>query len=73
MLHQALVKASAFFIFSVFAPREWTLALWVLASMTDASYISVMICFVMFLANDLYGFISWRRMEKRQNAAIVQE
>ena len=25
MLHQALVKASAFFFFLVFAPREWTL------------------------------------------------
>ena len=41
--------------------------------MTDASYVSVMICFVMFLANDLYGFISWRRMEKRQRAALIQE
>lgn len=24
------------------------------------------ICFVMFLVNDLYGFINWKQMEKRQ-------
>ncbi len=39
-----------------------------LAAMTDISYISVVICFVMFLANDIYGFISWSHMKKRQSA-----
>lgn len=38
-----------------------------LAAMTDISYISVVICFVMFLANDIYGFISWSHMKKRQS------
>ena len=42
--------------------------LWALAAMTDLSYLSVMICFVVFFVNDLYGFINWLRMEKRQNA-----
>lgn len=41
--------------------------LWILAAMTDISYISVIICFVVFLVNDLYGFISWKRMSARQN------
>lgn len=40
--------------------------LWTLAAVEDRAYISVVVCFVMFLANDLYGFVSWRRMEKRQ-------
>ena len=40
--------------------------LWILASIYDTSYISVVVCFAAFLANDIYGFISWRRMEKRQ-------
>jgi len=26
----------------------------------------VVVCFGAFLANDIYGFISWRKMEKRQ-------
>lgn len=46
------------------------IVLWVLASFKDISYISVVICFVVFLVNDLYGFISWLRMMKRQEKAI---
>ena len=42
--------------------------LWVLAAMENPGYISVVVCFVMFLANDIYGFISWRRMGQRQAA-----
>ncbi len=42
------------------------IVLWVLASITDLSYLSVVICFIVFLVNDMYGFISWKRMEKRQ-------
>ena len=42
------------------------IVLWVLASITDLSYLSVVICFIVFLVNDLYGFINWKRMEKRQ-------
>lgn len=42
------------------------IALWVLAAMKDISYLPMIACFVTFLANDLYGFYSWRRMQKRQ-------
>ena len=42
------------------------IVLWILASLTDSSYISVAICFIVFLVNDLYGFINWKRMEKTQ-------
>lgn len=44
--------------------------LWIMAALTDISYISVIICFVVFLVNDIYGFLSWLRMEKRQNSDI---
>lgn len=47
------------------------IVLWILASLSDSSYISVVICFVMFLANDIYGFISWIRMRKRQVQEIA--
>ena len=40
--------------------------LWVLAAITDLSSVPMVACFVMFFANDMYGFINWRRMEKRQ-------
>ena len=41
--------------------------LWILASFSDIRYISVVVCFVAFLFNDIYGFISWRKMKIRQN------
>ena len=44
------------------------IVLWVLASLTDIRYISVVVCFVAFLFNDIYGYISWQRMKKRQGA-----
>ena len=42
--------------------------LWSLASLHSSRYLSVVICFCAFLANDLYGFFCWRAMEKRQTA-----
>lgn len=44
------------------------IVLWSMASMENAAYISVVVCFVAFFANDIYGFLSWRQMEKRQAA-----
>ena len=40
--------------------------LWLLAAIKEPSYFSVVICFVAFLVNDLYGFMNWRRMARRQ-------
>ncbi|MBE6652532.1 MAG: nicotinamide mononucleotide transporter [Ruminococcaceae bacterium] len=41
--------------------------LWVLASLSDIRYISVVVCFVAFLFNDIYGYINWQRMKVRQS------
>lgn len=42
------------------------IVLWVLASFENMTYVSVVVCFVAFLANDIYGYLSWRQMGKRQ-------
>ncbi len=42
------------------------IVLWIMASICDARYISVAVCFAVFLVNDIYGFISWRRMKTKQ-------
>jgi nicotinamide mononucleotide transporter PnuC len=42
------------------------IVLWVLSSIKNPSYIPVVVCFSVFLLNDIYGFISWKRMEKLQ-------
>lgn len=46
------------------------IVLWILASMEELSYLPMVVCFTMFLANDLYGFYNWNRMQKRQNCAV---
>lgn len=45
------------------------LVLWTLASLENIRYLSVLVCFAAFLVNDLYAFVSWKKMEKRQNAS----
>lgn len=42
------------------------IVLWVLAAIENPAYSPMIACFVMFLINDSYGFINWRRMRKRQ-------
>ena len=43
------------------------IVLWVMASFADVKYVSVVVCFVAFFVNDIYGFINWKKMEKRQS------
>ena len=40
--------------------------LWALASLENKSYISMLVCFIVFLVNDLYGFVNWKKMQKIQ-------
>ncbi len=47
------------------------ITLWILASIVNPSYIPMILCFVMFLANDLYGFYNWRRIKKRQEKDLA--
>ena len=49
------------------------IVLWVLATIEDISYISVTVCFAVFLINDIYAFINWMRMRKRQQNQEEEE
>ncbi len=42
--------------------------LWVAATVQNLSYLSVVICFALFLFNDLYSFVNWKRMQRLQQA-----
>ena len=59
-------RRSPYFALAYAANDVVLIVLWTLAAVENISYLSVIICFVMFLVNDLYGFISWKRMERRQ-------
>lgn len=60
-------RRSPYFALAYAANDVVLIVLWVLASLTDISYVSVTVCFIMFLVNDIYGFISWIKMRKRQS------
>ena len=59
-------RRSPYFAIAYAANDVILIVLWILATLTDFSYISVIICFVMFLINDLYGFFNWLKMQKKQ-------
>ena len=63
-------RRNRFFAVAYAANDIVLIILWSLAALTDISYISVVICFVIFFANDIYGFVSWSAMRKRQAAEI---
>ena len=46
------------------------IVLWSVASFHDRKYFSVPVCFIAFLVNDIYGFVSWNKMQKRQEAQL---
>ncbi len=63
-------RRSSYFALAYAANDIVLIILWVMASFQDIQYLSVVICFIAFLVNDLYGFISWKRMEKRQKNSM---
>lgn len=63
-------RRSAYFAVAYAANDLILILLWVLASLQDTRYISVVVCFVAFFANDVYGFLSWKKMERRQGLIL---
>ena len=49
------------------------IVLWVLATVEDISYLPMIVCFAVFFVNDMYGFINWQRMKRRQNKAYYAQ
>lgn len=45
------------------------IAMWIMASRDSLTYLPMVVCFVVFLALDIYGFINWSVMRKRQQFA----
>ncbi|MBE6775560.1 MAG: nicotinamide mononucleotide transporter [Ruminococcaceae bacterium] len=60
-------RRSPYFALAYAANDIILIMLWILASITRIQYISVVVCFVAFLINDIYGYISWNRMKIRQS------
>lgn len=59
-------RRSALYALAYAANDVVLMVLWVLATAENLGYLSVVVCFSAFFANDIYGFISWRRISKEQ-------
>lgn len=45
------------------------IGLWIMATIDNPAYAPMVACFVMFLANDIYGYVNWQRMHRRQRSS----
>lgn len=59
-------RRSPYFALAYAANDIVLIILWMLASLSDVRYISVVVCFIAFLFNDIYGFINWQKIKIRQ-------
>lgn len=62
-------RRTPYFALAYAANDAVLIALWILATIVNPSFVSVVVCFVIFLINDLYGFYNWLKIEKRQAAS----
>lgn len=62
------VRRSAYYALGYAANDIVLIILWTQATLADHVYFPMILCFSVFLCNDIYGFINWRRLEKRQAA-----
>ena len=54
----------------VYAANDLVLiVLWLLAAKVDSSYLSVIICFVVFFVNDIYAFYNWCKIKRLQKSS----
>ena len=61
----AMLRSSYYALF--YAGNDIVLIiLWVLATTEDISYLPMVLCFICFLINDLYGFVNWQKMKREQ-------
>ncbi len=66
------LRRSAYYAIAYAANDVVLIVLWVLASTVDLTYLSVVVCFFVFLANDLYAFFNWKKTEKAQKDFLEQ-
>lgn len=59
-------RRSPYFALAYAANDAVLIVLWSMMAAEDISCLSVVICFVVFLINDGYGFFNWMRMRRRQ-------
>lgn len=62
------MRRSAYYALAYAVNDVILIILWIMASIDNITYLSMVVCFLVFLCNDIYGFVNWSKMKKRQNA-----
>ena len=65
------MRRSPFFALAYAVNDVVLILLWILACREELSYLSVVVCFVAFIANDLYGFFHWLSMQRAQEGRVI--
>ena len=60
------MRRSEYFAIAYAANDLVLIVLWIIVAINNNEYISVVICFIVFFFNDLYGFINWAKLKKVQ-------
>lgn len=63
-------RRSPFYALAYAANDIVLIVLWALAVQTEPESVSLVVCFSVFLANDLYGFFNWLRIRRRQDKEL---
>ncbi len=63
-------RRSPYFALGYAANDIVLIVLWLMATIENISYLSVVVCFLTFLVNDIYGYVSWKKMQIRQAQGI---
>ncbi|MCM1533628.1 MAG: nicotinamide riboside transporter PnuC [Corallococcus sp.] len=45
------------------------IVMWILQTLNDITYFPMIVCFAAFLALDVYGFVNWTKMLRKQSAS----
>ncbi len=64
------VRRSPLYAFAYCINDVVLIVLWALMSYTDKSYLAMVVCFAVFLANDIYGLINWFRLRREQQKIL---
>ena len=59
---------SAYYTLAYAANDVVLIVLWIIAAGNDAGCVPMIACFSAFLVNDIYGFINWQSIRKRQRS-----
>ncbi len=61
-------KRSPFYAIAYAVNDVVLIILWSLTLKNGTEYLSVIVCFTVFLVNDIYGFINWQKLKKKQQS-----